>query len=93
MPEVPTIAEAGGLAGYDMVGWIGFLAPVGTPTAITDRLSAETRKVLQEPEIRQKFLGLGLEPAGNTPAEFAEFMRRQSERYGAAVKAGNVKLD
>jgi tripartite-type tricarboxylate transporter receptor subunit TctC len=93
MPEVPTIAEAGGLAGYDMVGWIGFLAPAGTPTAITDRLSAETRKVLQEPEIRQKFLGLGLEPAGNTPAEFAEFMRRQSERYGAAVKAGNVKLD
>ena len=92
MPEVPTIAEAG-LAGYDMVGWIGFMAPAGTPKAITDRLSAETRKVLQETEIRQKFLGLGLEPAGNTPAEFAEFMRRQNERYGAAVKAGNVKLD
>ena len=93
MPEVPTIAEAGGLAGYDMVGWIGFAAPAGTPTAITDRLSAETRKVLQQAEVRQKFLGLGLEPAGNTPAEFAEFMRRQSDRYGAAVKAGNVKLD
>ncbi|HYA46577.1 MAG TPA: tripartite tricarboxylate transporter substrate binding protein [Burkholderiales bacterium] len=93
LPEVPTIAEAGGLAGYDMVGWIGFLAPAGTPAAITDRLSAETRKVLQETEIRQKFLGLGLEPAGNTPAEFAEFIRKQSERYGAAVKAGNVKLD
>jgi tripartite-type tricarboxylate transporter receptor subunit TctC len=92
MPEVPTIAEAG-LAGYDMVGWIGFMAPAGTPKAITDRLSVETRKVLQETEIRQKFLGLGLEPAGNTPAEFAEFMRRQNERYGAAVKAGNVKLD
>ena len=93
MPEVPTIAEAGGLAGYDMVGWIGFLAPAGTPKAITDRLSAETRKVLQEAEVQQKFLGLGLEPAGNTPAEFADFMRRQNERYGAAVKAGNVKLD
>jgi tripartite-type tricarboxylate transporter receptor subunit TctC len=93
MPEVPTIAEAGSLAGYDMVGWIGFLAPAGTPTTITDRLSAETRKVLQETDIRQKFLGLGLEPAGNTPAEFAEFMRKQNERYGAAVKAGNVKLD
>jgi len=93
MPDVPTIAEAGGLAGYDMVGWIGFAAPAGTPTAITGRLSAETRKVLQQTEVRQKFLGLGLEPAGNTPAEFAEFMRRQSDRYGAAVKAGNVKLD
>jgi len=93
LPEVPTIAEAGGLAGYDMVGWIGFLAPAGTPAAITDRVSAETRKGLQQTEIREKFLGLGLEPAGNTPAEFTEFMRKQSERYGAAVKAGNVKLD
>jgi tripartite-type tricarboxylate transporter receptor subunit TctC len=93
MPDVPTIAEAGGLAGYDMVGWIGFAAPAGTPKTITDRLSAETRKVLQQAEVRQKFLGLGLEPAGNTPAEFAEFMRRQSDRYGAAVKAGNVRLD
>jgi tripartite-type tricarboxylate transporter receptor subunit TctC len=93
MPEVPTIAEAGGLEGYDMVGWIGFVAPAGTPKAITDRLSAETRKVLQEPDIQQRFLALGLEPAGNTPAEFADFMRRQNERYGAAVKAGNVKLD
>src|SRR6266852_282907 len=93
MPEIPTIAEAGGLAGYDMVGWIGFLAPAGTPKAVTDRISSETRKVLQDADIREKFTALGLEPAGDTPAEFAEFMRRQNERYGAAVKSGNVKLD
>ena len=93
MPELPTIAEAGGLDGYDMAGWIGFMVPAGTPPAVTDRLSAETRKVLQDAEIRQRFLTLGLEPAGNTPKEFADFMRRQNDRYGAAVKAGNVKLD
>ncbi|HEY6722213.1 MAG TPA: tripartite tricarboxylate transporter substrate binding protein [Burkholderiales bacterium] len=93
MPEIPTIAEAGGLTGYDMVGWIGFLAPAGTPKAIAERISSETRKVLQDADIREKFIALGLEPAGDTPAEFADFMRKQNERYGAAVKAGNVKLD
>lgn len=93
LPEVPTIAEAGGLIGYDMVGWIGFMVPAGTPKAITDRLSAETRKVLQETAVREKFIGLGLEPAGNDPGEFTQFIRKQNERYGAAVKAGNVRLD
>jgi tripartite-type tricarboxylate transporter receptor subunit TctC len=93
MPELPTIAEAGGLAGYDMFGWIGFLAPAGTPRELTERLSVETRKVLQDPEIRKRFIALGMEPTGNTPAEFAGFIRRQHERYGAIVKEANVKLD
>ena len=93
MPELPTIAEAGGLEGYDMAGWIGFMAPAGTPAAVTERLAAESRKVLQDADIRQRFLALGLEPAGNTPKEFAEFMRKQNERYAAAVKLGNVKAD
>ncbi len=93
MPELPTIAEAGGLAGYDMFGWIGLMAPAGTPRELIERLSAETRKVLQDPEIRKRFIALGMEPTGNTPAEFAGFIRRQHERYGAIVKEANVKLD
>lgn len=93
MPGLPTIAEAGELAGYDMVGWIGLVAPARTPPAIVERLSAETRKALQDAEVRQRFSSHGLELAGNTPAEFADFMRKQNDRYAAAVKAGNVKLD
>ena len=91
MPEVPTIAET--LPGYEMFGWIGLMAPAGTPAAITDRISAETRKIMQDPEIRKRFLAAGMEPAGNTPAEFSEFLRKQNDRYGSIVKQANVKLD
>jgi tripartite-type tricarboxylate transporter receptor subunit TctC len=91
MPEVPTIGET--LHGYEMAGWIGFVAPAGTPAAITERISAETRKIMQDPEIRKRFYSAGLEPAGNTPKEFAEFMKKQNDRYGTIVKQANVKLD
>ena len=91
MPDVPTIAET--LPGYEMFGWIGLVAPAGTPQPITDRLSAETRKIMQDPEIRQRFLSAGMEPAGNTPVEFAAFMKKQNERYGAIVKQAHIKLD
>jgi tripartite-type tricarboxylate transporter receptor subunit TctC len=91
MPEVPTIAET--LPGYEMFGWIGLMAPAGTPSAITDRISAETRKIMQDPEIRKRFLAAGMEPAGNTPAEFSAFLRKQNDRYGSIVKQAHVKLD
>jgi tripartite-type tricarboxylate transporter receptor subunit TctC len=93
MPELPSIAEAGDLPGYDMFGWIGFMAPAGMPREISGRLSAEIRKVLQDPEIKQHFLALGLEPAGNAPDEFGEFIRTQNARYGSVVKQANVRLD
>jgi tripartite-type tricarboxylate transporter receptor subunit TctC len=91
MPEVPTIAES--LPGYEMFGWIGLMAPSGTPAAITDRVSAETQKIMQDPEIRKRFLAAGMEPAGNTPAQFAEFLKKQNDRYGSIVKQAHVKLD
>jgi tripartite-type tricarboxylate transporter receptor subunit TctC len=76
-----------------MFGWIGLMAPAGTPAAITERISAETRKIMQDPEIRKRFLAAGMEPAGNTPAEFSEFLKKQNDRYGSIVKQANVKLD
>ncbi|HET7201161.1 MAG TPA: tripartite tricarboxylate transporter substrate binding protein [Burkholderiales bacterium] len=91
MPDVPTVAET--LPGYEMFGWIGLMAPTGTPRAITERISAETRKIMQDPEIRKRFLAAGMEPAGNTPSEFTDFLRKQNERYGAIVKEAHVRLD
>jgi tripartite-type tricarboxylate transporter receptor subunit TctC len=91
MPDVPTIAET--FPGYEMFGWIGLMAPSGTPGAITERLSSETRKIMSDPEIRKRFLATGLEPAGNTPIEFGDFLRKQNERYGSIVKQAHVKLD
>jgi tripartite-type tricarboxylate transporter receptor subunit TctC len=91
LPEIPTIAET--LPGYEMFGWIGFMAPAGTPKNVVERLSAETRRIMQDPEIRKRFLAAGMEPAGNTPAEFADFMKKQNDRYATIVKQSGVKAD
>jgi tripartite-type tricarboxylate transporter receptor subunit TctC len=91
MPEVPTIGET--LAGYEMFGWIGLMAPAGTPKQVVERLSTETRKIMQDPEIKKRFLAAGMEPAGNTPAQFAEFMKKQNDRYASIVKQAGVKAD
>jgi tripartite-type tricarboxylate transporter receptor subunit TctC len=91
LPELPVIADD--LPGYEMAGWIGLLAPAGTPRDVVDRLSAETQKIMQDPELRKRFVSGGMEPSGNKPSEFADFLRKQNERYGSAVKQANVKLD
>ena len=95
MPALAPIAEAGDLPGYDMFGWIGMMAPADLPRDIALRLSAEVQKIMQAPDIRERFIALGLEPApaGSTPEAFAEFVRKQYERYGVAVRQANVKMD
>jgi tripartite-type tricarboxylate transporter receptor subunit TctC len=91
MPELPTIADD--LPGYEMSGWIGLMAPAGMPREISERLSREVRKILEIPEIKERFLALGQEPAGNTPEEYAEFLKRQNDRYASIVKQADLKLD
>jgi len=91
LPDVPTIGDS--LPGYEMFGWIGFMAPAGTPKNVIEKLSGETRKIMQDPELKQRFFNAGLEPAGNTPAEFAEFMKKQNDRYASVVKQAGVKAD
>ncbi len=93
MPELPTITEAGDLPGYDMFAWMGFLAPARTPRELRMRLVAETQKVLQMPDIRERLISLGYEPAGLGPEEFAEFLKKQHARYGAIVKQADLKVD
>lgn len=91
MPELPTIAED--LPGYEMFGWIGLMAPAGTPRRIVERLSAETRKIMHDPEIKKRFIAAGLEPAGNTPKEFAEFLNKQNARYSSIAKEAHIRID
>ena len=95
MPALAPIAEAGDLPGYDMAGWIGMMAPAGLPRDMAARLSAEVQKIMQAPDVRERFVALGLEPTppGSTPEEFAEFVRKQYERYGNAVRQAKVKAD
>jgi tripartite-type tricarboxylate transporter receptor subunit TctC len=92
MPEVPTIAEAA-LPGFDIGAWIGYTAPAGTPREALNRLAAEMQKIAQAPDIKERYLSLGLDPVSSTPDEMANFMRQQQERYGSIIKAQGIKAE
>lgn len=91
LPDVAAIAET--VPGYAGDAWHGLLAPAGTPAPIVERLAAETAKVLAMPEVRKRLSDIGLTPIGDTPSEFAATIRSDYERWGAAIRKANIKLD
>jgi len=92
-PGVPTMAEVG-FAGLEQTApWVGLLAPGGTPPAIVNRLAEEMRKSLARPETRERMRGQGAVIIGDTPAEFAVFLRRDNERWAQVIKASGVKAE
>jgi tripartite-type tricarboxylate transporter receptor subunit TctC len=91
-PDLPTVAESG-LPGFDVVAWFGFFAPAGTPTAVIDRLSAETRSALADVDLRKRLVNLGAEPLGSTPAEFGAYVDAEYRRWGAFARESGIRLD
>ena len=90
-PDLPTMAESG-FPGFEAVPWFGLLAPSGTPKDIIDKLHAETVKALALPDVRKKFDELGLEPVGNTPAEFAAVIKKETPEWAKVIKDASIKL-
>lgn len=93
LPDVPTIAEAGPLKGYEASSWFGLLAPAGTPADIVNRVQQETAKALANPTIKERLQSQGAIPSGNTPAEFARLIDREIKKWAAVVKASGAKVD
>jgi tripartite-type tricarboxylate transporter receptor subunit TctC len=91
-PELPTVAEAG-LAGFDVFGWNGLLAPAGTPKSIIAKLHAEITRALQIPEIRERVAGFGFEPVGNSPQEFGEFIKADIAQWARVAKESGARVD
>jgi len=91
-PELPTVAEAG-LAGFDVFGWNGLLAPAGTPKSIIAKLHAEITRALQIPEIRERVAGFGFEPVGNSPEEFGEFIKADIAQWARVAKESGARVD
>jgi len=83
-----------GFAGLEQTApWVGLLAPAGTPPAVVQKLSEEMRKSLAKPEMRERMKGQGAIIIGDTPAEFAAFLRKDSERWAQVIKASGVKAE
>jgi tripartite-type tricarboxylate transporter receptor subunit TctC len=95
MPELPTIAEAGGAAlkGYEASSWFGLLAPVGTPMDVVNRMQQETAKALASPGLKERLAAQGAIPSGNTPAEFAKLIADETAKWAKVVKASGAKVD
>ena len=91
-PDLPTIAESG-LPGFDVFGWNGVLAPAGTPKPIIARLHRALTEAMREPEVRTRMAGFGFEPVGNTPEEFAEFLKADVARWAKVVKESGAHVD
>jgi tripartite-type tricarboxylate transporter receptor subunit TctC len=90
MPEVPTSAEAG-MPQLVIVNWYVLAAPAGTPRAIVERLSAESGKVMLQPETRKYIAGLGGEPVATTPEQAAAYLRSEHERWSKVIRDAGVK--
>jgi tripartite-type tricarboxylate transporter receptor subunit TctC len=90
-PELPTLVESG----IDVVGgtWVGVLAPAGTPREAVAILSKEMQAAVRKPDLREKFITLGIDPAGTTPDEFSQFLRDEVAKWGKVIRAANVKIE
>ena len=92
-PELPTIVEAGNVSDFDVRAWIGLIGPTGIPRDARQRLSAECRKAVQAPDVKEKLLGAGLEPDSLPMEEIAAYLKKQGDRFGAVARQAKIRLD
>jgi tripartite-type tricarboxylate transporter receptor subunit TctC len=92
LPEVPTIAEAG-VPGYEHILWGMLLVPAATPKDIVVRLNREAVKALESAEVRERYAGMGVEPAGSTPEQAGAYLKSETEKYAKVVKAIGLRIE
>ena len=92
LPEVPTVDQAG-LKGYDTQAWSGLYAPAGTPPEVIAKLNAEVVKILKMPAVREQLAAQGAEPVGDSPEEFARFMRDEIAKWAKLIKISGAKVE
>lgn len=90
MPDVPTFVESG-LAGFEVNGWYGVLAPGKTPRAIVNRMNGDLRAVLDDAETRQRFAQHGMEATPSTAEEFAALIRSEIPKWAKVVKSAGIQ--
>jgi tripartite-type tricarboxylate transporter receptor subunit TctC len=91
-PELPTMMEAG-VKGYESATWYGVLAPAKTPRAIVSRVNGDIVAILNQPEVRDRMLREGAEPVGNSPEEFAAYMKSEIAKWGKVIRAAKIQAN
>ena len=93
VPDLPTIAEAGPVKGFEASSWFGLLAPTGTQADIVNRIQHETAKAMQLPALKERLLSQGAIPGGQSPTEFAAFIAAETAKWAKVVKVSGAKVD
>jgi tripartite-type tricarboxylate transporter receptor subunit TctC len=92
LPNVPTASESG-LPGFEVDFWVGMFAPAGTPREVITKLNGEINRIVNTPEIKEKFLSMGADPVVSTPEQFGSILQKDIERWSKTVKASGMKVE
>ena len=92
LPNVPTVAETV-IPGFEVYEWNGMFLPAGTPPEIVAKLQKAVSESMQEAEVKKRFTGLGADPVGSTPAQFADYLKKEDAKWAEVVRKGNIKPD
>lgn len=92
MPEVPTVSESG-LPGFDVTGWYGVFVPRGTPAAIVTQLQTQIARILRMPDVGARLATEGADVGGNSPEEFAAFVKTEHAKWAKVVKISGARAD
>jgi tripartite-type tricarboxylate transporter receptor subunit TctC len=89
VPELPTVAET--VPGFEMLSWLGLLAPKATPAPLVSHISAAVMKVMKMPDVQERLVTLGAEAVGSPPDQFATFLRSETEKWGKLLRDADIR--
>jgi len=92
LPDVPTVAESG-LAGFDVLGWLGVVGPAGLDPAIRDKINGDLKKVLATDAVKERMTNIGMQAVGGSPDDFGKYIASEYARWGDVIKTGNIRTD
>lgn len=92
-PELPTVAEAGNLPGYEASLWYGVMLPAGTPREIVNLLHSEIAKAARSRDVADPLTVFAIEMIANTPDQFAAYLQSETEKWGRVIREGNIRAE
>jgi len=91
-PDLPTIAESG-LPGYEVIAWYNLFAPAGTPRPVINKINAEINRILQQPDVRERLLTLGVVPLSGTPEALGDYLQFEITRWAKLIREAGIKAE
>jgi tripartite-type tricarboxylate transporter receptor subunit TctC len=95
LPDVPTVAESGlpELKGFEAMAWNGVLVPAGTPRSVVDRINGALNAALNDPAVKERLKGAGLEAIGGTPEQFTKLIQDESTKWAPIIQRSGARID